>query len=277
MPIDSHSITVKLAAMTAGLMLSYGSAVCQSTYFPTNPGDSWTLADTSEFTQRIAFGGSLTVNSRSYFLLDIPFGRSDTLRIDSDGRVWEFLAGAEQVLFDFGAASQTIYAPPDSWDAKKVLVSRITVTTPLGTFENCIVFDIDRAMVLGDYSYAFAPDVGLVKAVDSTGVEYLLQAASVGGMSVATSKLSRRTNGDDWIVHPIPTSGLVTIQRRDARHEYGSTRLVVFDMQGKKVMTRELGASRESWQVDVSQLASGVYRAVMLQNGKVSSFRIVRR
>lgn len=271
-----RSTAAHATALCVVLLLS-GKAVCQSNYFPVGPGDSWTLVDTAELRQHVVVGDWVSANDRSYFLLNIPFGRSDTLRIDSEGRVWEFLDGEEQVLFDFGAAGQTIYLPPDSWNAKKILVSRgITVTTPLGTFENCIVFDIDRAMVLGDYSYAFAPDVGLVRAADSTGVEYLLQSASVGGSSVATTSPNRRTSGG-WLAYPIPTDGDLTIRPKHMNRVSGRARLVVFDLRGKKVMTRDLGVSGDRWQIDVSRLASGVYHAIVLQNGATASIRFVRR
>ncbi len=242
------------------LLLSFGplsvSAQVPADYFPASVGNSWQfMSDEGEFvTARVR--STAVINDTNYVVIDIPFARADTIRVDGSGLVWQRDSGIEYLLFDFVSTEVSIYDPPPAWNAKKILLGRdVTLDVPFGTFTSCIVFDIDRAVDFGDYSFAFAPGVGFVQLMDSTGLTYGLTAAVIDGLGLANEEVPvARERSLSISVFPNPTDGWtnVTISGNKATV---TPEVTVFDALGRRTLL--VGSAADGF--DTTDWAPGVY------------------
>lgn len=156
-------------------------------YFPLQAGNTWQYtSDLENPTPGLEFhvSGPVKIGKFDYYLWGTS-NWTDTLRLDSNGDIWQYTAGKDLLRFAFSLDDQATYFFPGSnnqTDAIQVQKNQM-VDTPAGRFMNCIKF-IAGLQVIDGPAYTFAPGIGLVALDGWAG--YRLVSAEVNGKKLGT-------------------------------------------------------------------------------------------
>lgn len=150
-----------------------------SQYFPLNVGNTWFYDSPTPQTNPWAMRtikSSFKKNNTIFYTLTYGEGVDviDNIRLDKQGNIWKLINDIEYLWFDFtqDSGSTYIYNSPESFGGNnyyyKVYVKKnISIETPAGFFENCMILFFDILQVRDEeISYTFAPDIGIIRIVN---------------------------------------------------------------------------------------------------------------
>ena len=242
-------------------------------YFPLEVGNEWTYIDVlfppPDFEPdtlgagHFSVSGSAVLNDTLYF--ETEFGR---VRKDEFGRVLKYVDGVgTYVLFDFSLDDGALVThPPEhpEWAEYELTVSKgQSKETHIGLFENTITLNYRHAALIdADYTYVFAPDLGLSESYCCVGDHQMIFSAFVGGAFV-TDAIEEPGVPDGFVLHaayPNPFSLRTTIGY--SLSEPSRVEFQVFDVRGALVETLDAGvrpAGDHSAVFDAHGLATGTY------------------
>lgn len=170
-----RQILFGVAAVGTAALVSAHPAAGQSNYFPLEIGNSWTYYSLVETAPGGPFDtvGVHTVvieeeierASQTYLVFDHPEAFTDTVRADSEGRIWGWMGDVEQLYFDLTADDGATYSFSGEYDMDyEVVVERgVTVETAAGTFENCMLFHFRSDALDSGHRFYLAPGMGIVQ------------------------------------------------------------------------------------------------------------------
>lgn len=118
-------------------------------------------------------------------------------------------------------------------------------------------------------SYSFtdaSPSHGLnfyrLKQVDKDGVYNYSKVVSVDLEEMLS-----------FAVYPNPSSSKISLIIPNSSK---TSTLILYDLNGKKIMTQQLAAQINSKEIDISKIAKGVYNLMLLQDGQTFSLKLVK-
>ena len=253
------------------LALMTASALAQPVdYFPLGASDSWTFGvlvappDAPRDTLRyppVQIQSTATVRDTVYPVVSVPSlsALSDSLRVDTEGRVWGRHSGNDLLLLDVTLADGATYEVEAGTFGTPYTVTvqrEPTLNTLIGTVENAISFFFDVPEVVDEELYiALAPGVGIVQA--GAGLSFLsLVEATVSGTVILNS--DDGPESPTLRAFPNPFASALTIEL--PRGDWRTVELV--DALGRQVAALPAGPCvasicRLTW--DASPAAPGVY------------------
>jgi hypothetical protein len=241
-------------------------------YFPLSIGNTWTYGSPwyPAFSRTATVFDSMRIANRLYYLysggpLDLigshPLA-ADTIRVDSEGKVWQYARGQEWMLFQFSGGSFVSHTPyPESTVVR--VVTGLTDTVPAAPFKNCISLYFHRSFDDESVGYVFAPGVGIIKWYGPFYAEEVLLRAFVEGRVISDVNYRCSESPERYELHqnyPNPFNPSTTI-----KYELPTAsivRLGVYDMLGREVsvlVDEVRNAGVHEVKFEGGTLSSGVY------------------
>ncbi|NQV36995.1 MAG: T9SS type A sorting domain-containing protein [Candidatus Marinimicrobia bacterium] len=233
-----------------------------TSYFPIQTGHFWDYSDQTD-TFSVQIEDSLLINNNTYYTYNNyrpqDFGEFN-FRVEGN-QVFSLNNDTAFVMYDFDADSG------ESWDliaagmpSTMFLVDiNGSVSTPVGDFENCFVFNHIFGM---DYEYLewFAPEVGLVQRDDITiAGPHRWQLTDFGQMALTEDSYFP----EKFLLYqnyPNPFNPVTTLRYELPKQAH--VKLSIFDLLGREVAVLvnsfQVPGVREI-QFDASDLTSGMY------------------
>lgn len=287
---------MRFGCLIASLLLLPSGLLAQAPaarYLPLEVGNTWSYFQIQDppgappdtlWRETYAITETVSVNDTLYYRAGYPFPLADTLRADSEGKIWARIHDRDLLLFDFTLAEGATYRfqtprKPDV-DFRVSMERPGTVEVGAGRFEDVVLLQFDDPQVVDEErTFAFAPGVGIVYAYGTLGDYEELYAAEVGGEVITHLE---RDEAPTRVVprgfaYPNPSGGVATV----VLPSNGSLRAeaVVYDAQGRRRATLRDGAcDRErcvfTW--DASLFANGMYFLRLEGEGETTTLVLAR-
>jgi hypothetical protein len=258
-------------------------------HFPLAVGNAWTyftpldsVPPDTVWDHTSGVSATVTVNDTLYFVIDYPFSPADTLRADEQGHVFARLGGRDVLLFDFSVAGGETYpfaSPHVPGITFTVTVDRLdTCEAAAGGFSDCVrlAFD-DPEWVDEDFSFVFAPGVGIVWAYGDGGWYEELYAAQVAGR-IISSRESTAPTATQAFAYPNPFGDCATIVVPATGT--ATMRIRVYDVLGRLAAAPGEGTCDGllcRFQFDGARLPAGPYFVRAEQGGHIRTIRLIRK
>jgi hypothetical protein len=243
-------------------------------YFPMQIGNSWTYYEIGieEPLAPITIIDSIRINGDLCFYYGVDKSRAQILCSDSLDRIWEYKDNRKILWFDFTLTEQDSYHYifDDTVLDYIVKASRNRlVQTDIGMLDSCIFFYFDDPDAVDEeYSYTFAPGIGLIETSTGMGIFHKLKSAIINGKVITSFKPEKAQiprssrlcqnypnpfNPSTTISYELPNPGLVSVK------VYGLTgRLVKVLLSGSQAA----GAQSVTWDgtdFNGNAVAAGIY------------------
>ena len=215
-----------------------------------------------------------------YHVAGFPFALADTVREDSEGRIWSRTRGRDILFLDFTLPEGEQYRFPNDApldDSLEVTIERdVVAEVGAGRFVDCVRFLFDTPALDDERIYAFAQGVGVVYAYGILGDYAELNAAVVDGRPV--SIIRTRDPRPEWQplhVYPNPASASATLTF--SIDEPSMLDASVVDLLGRTVKVlprRHYRSGTHAVRIDTSLWPAGVY-VVRLRGETISIGRIL--
>jgi len=199
-------------------------------YFPLSIGNYWVYSEVgiSHPDLPVKVLDTCNINGDMYYYYGSAKNSSELIFADSLGKVWQYKNNKKIVWFDFTMADGDSYSYiPDSTNLNYVVkvLKHKTIATKLGVLAECVTFVFDDPNAVDDeYSYTFAPDVGIIETWNGMGIHHVLNSAFINGKKVTPvlsnsharpAKFALKQNypnpfnPNTTILYELPTPGLV--------------------------------------------------------------------
>jgi len=222
--------------------------VLSQDYFPMQVGNSWTFTHYNE--NRIILEASVIdsvkIDSRLYYVYNETPGNTEYIRVDSLGRIFQYINNIEYLWLDFTQTHEATYKYdypfPDHIDNFWVHVYRdITMETKLGRFEQCVrfLFD-DPGFIDEEILLTYTPGIGLVTKTVGIGVNYFIYSAVLNDRILS---LKNESNNNFKSIHlqqnyPNPfNSGTVIRYSVNKTGFSAKLQILIYDVTGRVVKT----------------------------------------
>ncbi len=139
----------------------------------------------------------------------------------------------------------------------------ILTTTGTGSYQ----WFLDGAAVSGAINQTFIPNQNgnyTVRITDANGCQALSSVFNVTNLNVTVNSLDKRVT-----IYPNPTTGIVTISSENETID----KMEILDILGKKILTK----SGNSAQIDISEMANGIYIFKIYSGANVIQKKIIKR
>ena len=138
----------------------------------------------------------------------------------------------------------------------------ILTTTGTGSYQ----WFLDEAAVSGAINQTFIPNQNgnyTVMITDANGCQGLSSVFNVTNLNITVNSLDKRVT-----IFPSPTTGIVTILSENETID----KLEILDILGKKILTK----SGNSAQIDISEMANGIYIFKVYSGANVIQKKIIK-
>ena len=171
----------------------------ESPYFPLTVGNTWVFSDPwSDCTYTETITGTKKINGIKYYVFETSKGIK-YLRNDGRNQIIRYLENdkVEIILYKLEAKEGTEWSLPESSHPgliNKLIKRDKTVTVPAGTFENCLVFDLEIGWADYGFAHTLTKGVGRIK-IDEIGIygvrSYELLYAEINGEKIGSAEIEK--------------------------------------------------------------------------------------
>lgn len=247
-------------------------------YFPLQTENNWhyRIEETETiYTLPDSIFGMIHIDGRTYY----KWGDSEVyplyIRQDKSGRIYRRIQNSDKLWFDFTKNHGEHYTwSPDGEQLEFVVTVRknVSVFTYAGSFDNCIEFYFDNPETIDDeFSYVFAPDVGIVRKQFSRK-NMLLVKAQVDRQFITRVKQTKPKVVSGYSLsqnYPNPFNPTTFI--RFALPSATFVTLDIFDIRGAKVRTLVAASQMPG---DYITMWDGTDDAGQLVNSGIYTYRL---
>jgi len=250
--------------------LNYAEDLVLEDYFPLQCGNQWefqTIPVDTNLSLTWSITDTVNINDMKYFIFN-----ERPIRKDSAGSIWEYRNGKDILWFDFSQNGDSIYTYEAYNDGEYLvnITKNLTVSCPLGEFNNSIYFDfyIPNA-VDANYNYYFAPDMGPVFYWTALNF-YELCRATINGRNFTHVRYQNEIPSTIQLEQNFPNPFNHSTRIDFSANKNTNIKIDIYDINGKEIETllnRFVEAKKHTITWDASKLPSGQYFILLTANG----------